>query len=77
MVLESKISTDLESLFNVNYIAEARRLNESLGNHYFNENMQPMYFNGKKDAKTVMIMLNPGNSDNPKSPYNFFEKKKR
>lgn len=76
-VLESNILNDLESLFNNNLIAEARNLNEALGNHYFNENMQPMYFNGKLDAKTVMIMLNPGNSDNSKSPYSFFDDKSK
>lgn len=73
--MESNILIDLESLFNNNFIAEARNLNKSLGEKYFNENMQPMYFNGKVDAKTVLIMLNPGNGDNPKSPYNFVNHK--
>lgn len=73
--MKNNILNDLESLFNNNFIAEARNLNESLGFHYFNENIQPMYFNGKKDAKTVLIMLNPGNADNPNNPYNFFEDK--
>ncbi len=75
--MERNLLNDLESLFNNNFIAEARNLNESLGNHYFNENMQPMYFNGKLDAKTVMIMLNPGNSDNSKSPYSFLDDKSK
>lgn len=74
-MLKTNILNDLKSLFNNNFIAEARNLNEALGNHYFNDNMQPMYFNGKQDAKTVMIMLNPGNSDNSKSPYSFFDDK--
>jgi hypothetical protein len=75
-MLKTNILNDLESLFNDNFIAEARNLNEALGNHYFNENMQPMYFNGKLDAKTVMIMLNPGNGDDPKHPYSFEKQKK-
>ena len=74
-MLKDDIFTDLESLFNNNYITEARKLNTDLGEHYFNENMQPMYFNGKVDAKTVLIMLNPGNGDDPNSPYNFENQK--
>lgn len=74
--MESNILNDLGSLFNNNFIAEARKLNENLGSHYFHDNMHPMYFNGKLDSKTVLIMLNPGNSDNINSPYNFFEDKK-
>lgn len=74
--MKKNILTDLESLFNNNYIAEARKLNTDLGKHYFNENMQPMYFNGKLDAKTVLIMLNPGNGDNLKHPYSFENHKK-
>jgi hypothetical protein len=74
--LKNNILTDLESLFNNNFIAEARKLNTDLGEHYFNENMQPMYFNGKVDAKTVLIMLNPGNGDDPKYPYSFENHKK-
>ena len=75
-ILKNNIFTDLESLFNNNFIAEARKLNTDLGEHYFNENMQPMYFNGKIDAKTVLIMLNPGNGDYPNNPYNFENQKK-
>ncbi len=74
--MESNILNDLESLFNNNFIAEARKLNSDLGEKYFNENMQPMYFNGKVDAKTVLIMLNPGNGDDPKNPYSFENQKK-
>jgi len=74
--LKKNILTDLESLFNNNYITEARKLNTNLGEQYFNENMQPMYFNGKVDAKTVLIMLNPGNGDDPKNPYSFENQKK-
>ena len=73
--MKNNILTDLESLFNNNYIAEARKLNADLGGHYFNENMQPMYFNGKLDAKTVLIMLNPGNGDDPNYPYSFENQK--
>lgn len=74
-MLKTNILNDLDSLYTNNYIAEARKLNNDLGEHYFNENMQPMYFNGKIDAKTVMIMLNPGSSDNSKSPYSFLDDK--
>ena len=74
--MKNNILTDLESLFNNNYIAEARKLNTDLSEHYFNENMQPMHFNGKLDAKTVLIMLNPGNGYDPKYPYSFENHKK-
>lgn len=76
-MLKSNLANDLKSLYNNNYIYEARSLNIDLGAPYFHDNMQPMYFNGKQDAKTVMIMLNPGNSDNPKNPYNFFRDKSK
>ena len=74
--MESNILNDLESLFNNNFIAEARKLNSGLGEKYFHDNMQPMYYNGKVDAKTVLIMLNPGNGDDPKNPYSFENQKK-
>lgn len=72
--MEKNIKNDLQSIYDNNFIEEAKELNSALSKEiiYFHDNMQPMYFNGKQDAKTVMIMLNPGNSDNPKSPYNFF-----
>jgi hypothetical protein len=60
--VEKNIKTDLQSLYDYNFIEEAKNLNSALSKEkkYFHDNMQPMYFNGKMDAKTVMIMLNPG-----------------
>jgi len=73
--MKNNIVVDLESLYNENFVKEARLLNLNLKGNYFHDNMEPMYFNGKQAAKTVLIMLNPGNSDNPNNPYNFNSKK--
>lgn len=55
-----QIRTDLLSLFEKNIIEKADRLNAALGKKAFCENMNPMYFIGDLDAKTILIMLNPG-----------------
>lgn len=75
--MKNNIFLDLESLYNENFVKEARLLNLNLKGNYFHDNMEPMYFNGKQDAKTVLVMLNPGNSDNPSNPYNFYSNKQK
>jgi hypothetical protein len=59
-VLFDTIQKDLESLYNHDYILQAKELNNSIGNAFFSEKKPPMYFTGKLEAETVFIMLNPG-----------------
>lgn len=54
------IRADLLSLYEINKIEKADRLNTALGKKAFCENMNPMYFSGDLNAKTILIMLNPG-----------------
>ena len=60
------LKEDLLSLYNENYIAKARKLNQDIATDrksnqdFIAENYEPMYFTGKFDAKTVFVMLNPG-----------------
>lgn len=57
------IKQDLESIYFNNYIAKARELNKKLKKDFISDNCLPMYFTGKQDAKTVLVMLNPGNEN--------------
>ena len=57
------LKEDLLSLFDKNYVEKAKELNNKLGVDLFEDNCVPMYFNGKFDAKTVFVMLNPGYSN--------------
>lgn len=70
------LKEDLLSLYNLNHVESARKLNEDLNlsiiYERFCENCQPMYFTGKFDAKTVFVMLNPGYHD---EEYSFLEKR--
>ncbi len=57
------IKQDLQSIYFENYIAKARELNEKLKKNFISDNCLPMYFTGKQDSKTILVMLNPGNED--------------
>lgn len=57
------IKQDLESIYRNNYISKARELNEKLKRNFISDNCLPMYFTGKHNSKTVLVMLNPGNED--------------
>ena len=71
---EKYIKKDLRSLYDADIINNAVILNKQLPmDCRFCANMEPMYFNGKIDAKTVMIMLNPGGE---KKEYKFSKKDK-
>ena len=65
------IERDLKSLYDSDSIERADNLNVNTTEDVFCSNMEPMYFTGKLDAKTVMIMLNPGAED---KEYRFSEK---
>jgi hypothetical protein len=59
------LKEDLKSLFEDDVIQSAKNLNNNFKTKLFGETQPPMYFNGKFDAKTVFVMLNPGSaSDN-------------
>ncbi len=62
--MKDSVKQDLKSIYFNNYIAKARELNEKLKKDFISDNCLPMYFTGKKDAKTVLVMLNPGNEEN-------------
>ncbi len=59
-IINEYIREDLLSLYEKNKIEKAESLNTALGKKAFCENMNPMYFTGNLNAKTVLIMLNPG-----------------
>ena len=54
------IEKDLKDLFDADEISEAKKMNVK-PNAVFAVKREPMYFTGKFDAKTVFVMLNPGN----------------
>ncbi len=64
LIMKDGVKQDLESIYLNNYITKARELNEKLKKNFISDNCLPMYFIGKKDAKTVLVMLNQGNEDN-------------
>ncbi|MBL8003845.1 MAG: hypothetical protein JNL36_02005 [Candidatus Kapabacteria bacterium] len=53
---------DLECLYENNFVENALNLNKSLGSSFLT-NVIPMYFTGQFDAKTVFVMLNPGDGN--------------
>lgn len=57
------IRKDLFSLYENNVIEKADQINAAIGSKAFCENMPPMYFVGNLNAKTVLVMLNPGAED--------------
>lgn len=61
--MKDYIKQDLESIYFSNYIAKARELNEKLKKDFISDNCLPLHFTGKQDAKTILVMLNPGNEN--------------
>lgn len=61
--MNKNIEDDLRSIYFNNYIAKARELNKKLKKDFISDNCLPMYFTGKQDSKTILVMLNPGNEN--------------
>ena len=77
---QESILTDLKSLWQCNKVLRAEQLNEKLGGKKISENVIPRLFTGNPEAKTIMIMFNPGYEDKiydfvkqDKSKYQNFE----
>jgi hypothetical protein len=64
MTALNEIKEDLQSLFQNNKVKRAEALNAGLNRNFISENCVPMYFTGKHDASTVLVMLNPCNENN-------------
>lgn len=66
MTLDDRIVKDLTDLYNKGEISDAIGLNglimPEVGQTSFAARTLPSYGGGKRDAKTVMVMLNPGKS---------------
>jgi len=58
--MKDPVRFDLNSLWDNNFVLRARELNEQLDGNYFHENTVPKHFTGNPDARTVLVMLNPG-----------------
>ena len=59
VINRKRVEQDLDNIVAKNEIRNAVKLNKLL-NETFNVKSEPMFFNGKLDAKTVFVMLNPG-----------------
>jgi len=58
--IKEHIKKDLSDLNQKNILSSAVKLNEDLGHQFVSNKCVPLYFNGKFDANTVLVMLNPG-----------------